>query len=139
MRKAVGKLVNINLDNVKPYYRTKGPPSHFAQIIVTDRTERLLFKKVSRFSMHGNVIYHLGTRIPAIISEEVQLLGLMVELHSLTNVLRHARPYRSRGRIVRFFCYEYPRAKFLEIGAGTGGCTQHILQALDKRGDGHNP
>ena len=62
-----------------------------------------------------------------------------MELNFLDNMLRQARSYRQIGRIVRFCCHKYPRAKFLEIGAGTGGSTQHILQALDERGDSQNP
>ena len=89
--------------------------------------------------MRGNFIYHLRTRILEIIGEEVQPLRLMVELNFRNNVLRQARSHCQIGRIVRFFCHKYPRAKFLEIGAGIGGCTQHILEALDKRGDGHDP
>ena len=148
MRNALEKLVNINLNNIKPHYRryinwikteTEGLSGHYYRTIMTDETERLLLEKVSNSSVHGSLIYDLGMRIRGIVSGEVQPLGLMVEHKFLDNVLRWDRSYRQIGNIVRFLCHKYPRAKFLEVGAGTGSCTQGILEALDDPEESNNP
>ncbi|KAM0795832.1 S-adenosyl-L-methionine-dependent methyltransferase [Usnea florida] len=54
-----------------------------------------------------------------------------METHRLSS-----RIYKHLKRIVEFYTVKNPGANVLEIGAGTGGATQTVLEAFSCKGDG---
>lgn len=52
-----------------------------------------------------------------------------------TRALRIDRSYSQIKKLIKLFAHKFPQAKVLEIGGGTGGCTQGVLEAF---GEGKN-
>ena len=95
-------------------------------------------EKVATSSVNGEMICHLGPRILAVLRREIAPLELMLENRLLAKyyieALKWGRSNKQASELVRLCTHKNPRAKILEIGAGTGGCTQVILDALGLEG-----
>ncbi|KAI5786964.1 hypothetical protein DFH27DRAFT_518306 [Peziza echinospora] len=85
------------------------------------------------------LIYNVYTRIPEILRGEVDgvqvvmvdNMALMTD--SYTRGIRHAGACRQLGNVADLLGHKNPGMKVLEIGAGTGGATQIMLDALGGR------
>lgn len=100
-----------------------------------DETEREeLIGKVSSASVDGEMACLIGRNLNAILRQQVAPLELMLKDHLLHRYYKHAlridRCYAQVRHLVSLFAHKNPRARVLEIGAGTGGCTQIVLEAL---------
>lgn len=76
----------------------------------------------------------IGRQIPAIIRGELHPLELMTEGELLqryyTEVRQAVNSYRHLRRVIELYAVKQPGARVLEIGAGTGGATVHVLDGF---------
>ncbi len=93
-----------------------------------------LAEKAKASSVNGQMVCRLGPQIVAMLRHEVTPLELMLEdklLHTYyLEAMKWGRSSQQVGELVKHFAHKNPRAKILEIGAGTGGTTTHVLKAL---------
>jgi NADPH:quinone reductase-like Zn-dependent oxidoreductase/malonyl CoA-acyl carrier protein transacylase/SAM-dependent methyltransferase len=96
--------------------------------------KEMLYDKVQRASVHGALVVKVGRNMPGILRREIAPLELMLQDQLLykfyQQALRFGRSTAHAAEVARAIAAEQPRARFLEIGAGTGGCTMPVLQAL---------
>lgn len=102
--------------------------------LATPEEKAALIAKASTASVNGEMICRLGPELTAILRREVTPLELMLEDGFLNryyeDALKLDRSTRQVGELVRYFVHKNPRAKILEVGAGTGGATTSVLTAL---------
>ncbi|KAK4227024.1 putative polyketide synthase [Podospora fimiseda] len=102
-----------------------------------------LFCKVEAESTNGEMVCRLGRSMVPILRGEITPLELMTEDGLLNRYyldgLKWGRANAKLGEFVKLYAHKHPRAKMLEIGAGTGGATTHILQGLGTAEDGNEP
>ncbi|KAI2885910.1 hypothetical protein CBS11852_8117 [Aspergillus niger] len=95
-----------------------------------------LYEKVGRTSVNGEMLCRLGPLGASFLRQEMAPLEVMLENRLLfryyLEALKWDRSTRQVSELVRLCTHKNPRAKILEIGAGTGGGTQVILEALGK-------
>lgn len=100
----------------------------------SDLEQAKLAEKAKAASVNGQMVYRLGPQIVGMLRHEVTPLELMLEeklLHTYyLEAMKWGRSSQQVGELVKHFAHKNPRAKILEIGAGTGGTTTHVLQAL---------
>lgn len=93
-----------------------------------------LLEKVSKASVNGELLIQLGKHMLPILRHEITPLEVMMEdklLHKYyVEGLGWDRSSRKVADLVGMIARERPRAKILEIGAGTGGGSRNILHAL---------
>ncbi|KAK3991082.1 putative polyketide synthase [Cladorrhinum sp. PSN332] len=99
-----------------------------------------LFRKVESESANGEMVCRLGRSMVPILRGEITPLQLMMEDDLLNRYyldgLKWGRANAKLGELVKLYAHKHPRAKMLEIGAGTGGATTHILNGLGTGEDG---
>jgi acyl transferase domain-containing protein len=102
-----------------------------------------LIEKATAASVNGEMVCRLGPHILAMLRREVTPLELMLEGKLLyryyVEALKWDRSSRQMGELVKHFAFKNPRAKILEIGAGTGGTTTYNLNALGTDDSGIGP
>ncbi|KAL2167896.1 hypothetical protein VTG60DRAFT_683 [Thermothelomyces hinnuleus] len=89
----------------------------------------------------GKLIQRIGQNLPEIVRGEITPLELMMEGNLLNDYYMEMpalkdRAYRQLGKLVELYAVKNPGANVLEIGAGTGGATQTVLEGFAARGDG---
>ena len=89
-----------------------------------------LMESVKAASPHGQLLYHLDTSLPKVMRGELQPLSLLLEHQFFDNVVRWDRSSSQIAKLIDLYSFTNPRARYLEIGAGTGACTHHVLNAL---------
>ena len=96
--------------------------------------ESELIERVSDSSTSGNMVCRIGRNLVGILRQEIAPLELMLKDQLLYRYYQEAlhigSSYQQVYQIVDLFAHKNPQAKVLEIGGGTGGCTQHVLRAL---------
>ncbi|PYH88738.1 polyketide synthase [Aspergillus ellipticus CBS 707.79] len=97
-----------------------------------------LFARVAAASVNGEMLCRLGPRVAAILRQEVPPLEVMLEERLLfryyIEALKWNRAAHQVSALVQLCAHKTPQARILEIGAGTGGGTQIVLDALGKEG-----
>jgi NADPH:quinone reductase-like Zn-dependent oxidoreductase/malonyl CoA-acyl carrier protein transacylase/ubiquinone/menaquinone biosynthesis C-methylase UbiE len=105
-------------------------------------TKQRLWDLVAATSVNGEMLVRMGGNLLGILRNELTPLELMMEDKLLykfyENLLRMDRSLKQVEKLVNTFSYAYPRARVLEIGAGTGVCTRPALRALSNE-TGVNP
>ncbi|KAI5203359.1 putative polyketide synthase [Aureobasidium subglaciale] len=95
---------------------------------------RELFEIVKRSSVNGEMTCRVGEQLIPILRNKLAPLALMLEGQLLYKYyekdLRMKRSYVQVDVIMKLFAHKSPAANVLEIGAGTGGCTRTVLNAL---------
>ncbi|PYH87097.1 polyketide synthase [Aspergillus uvarum CBS 121591] len=93
-----------------------------------------LRSRVAANSTNGEMVCHLGPKLPKILRGEADPLELMMRGHLLSRyygeAIKWSRSNAQASELVRLCCHKNPRARILEIGGGTGACTQHVVDAL---------
>ncbi|KAM7203160.1 putative polyketide synthase protein [Naviculisporaceae sp. PSN 640] len=93
-----------------------------------------LFSSVAKSSVDGEMVVRIGRNLVPILRQQTAPLELMLQDQLLyryyKDALRIDRSYGQVHHLVNLFAHKNPRAKVLEIGAGTGGCTQSVLDAF---------
>jgi NADPH:quinone reductase-like Zn-dependent oxidoreductase/SAM-dependent methyltransferase len=100
-----------------------------------------LIDRVANASTNGALTVRVGQSLLPILRKEVAPLEIMLEgglLYQFYREMLHfTESTEQLAQIAKAFTREHPRARILEIGAGTGGCTGPVLTALG--GDGVTP
>ncbi|KAJ5357821.1 hypothetical protein N7541_004979 [Penicillium brevicompactum] len=100
----------------------------------SDEEKAHLFKRVASSSVNGEAVFRLGTRLIPLLTKMISPLELLMEdklLHKYyRGALKFDRCNVHLARIAEHLIHKNPRAKILEIGAGTGGTTLPILNAI---------
>ena len=99
----------------------------------TEEKSASLFEEVSN-TVNGQMVVRLGKQLVQILRQQVAPLELMLEgqlLHQYyQRALRIDRSYAQVSQLIQLFKHKIPQANVLEIGGGTGGCTQCVLDSL---------
>ncbi|CAD6566752.1 MAG: polyketide synthase [Alectoria sarmentosa] len=92
-----------------------------------------LFEEISD-TIDGQMVVRIGKQLVPILRQQVAPLELMLEGQLLykyyKGALRIDRSYAQVNQLIRLFRHKNPQANILEIGGGTGGCTECILDGL---------
>jgi acyl transferase domain-containing protein/NADPH:quinone reductase-like Zn-dependent oxidoreductase/SAM-dependent methyltransferase len=106
--------------------------SHWLDATVEERAEA--FDIARNSCCEGRMVYRIGQNLVRILRKEVDPLELMLEDDLLYDVYRDSlgndRCYRQMVSYIQKLAYKNPTLNVLEIGAGTGGATLPIIQAL---------
>ncbi|KAL2875455.1 hypothetical protein SGCOL_009367 [Colletotrichum sp. CLE4] len=96
----------------------------------------MLFDEVAAQSVNGRLLCRVGKNLSRILRRQVAPLEVMMEGNLLyefyEKALRCNRSYEQVQKLVRMYSMKHPRAKVLEIGGGTGGCTRSVLNGLSE-------
>nr|ALQ32774.1 putative polyketide synthase [Fusarium babinda] len=80
------------------------------------------------------LIQAVGENLPAVVRKQTTMLEHMVKDDMLNRIYKFGLGFERAnvylGRIAKQVAHRYPRMNILEIGAGTGGATQGILESL---------
>ncbi|THC89225.1 hypothetical protein EYZ11_011331 [Aspergillus tanneri] len=95
--------------------------------------DRSLQTHVEALGAVGKIIYRIGGQLTKIILGEIKPLelitadGLLDKFYQENSI---KRCYAALARYVNCLREKEPNLKILEVGAGTGGATKHLLEAL---------
>lgn len=96
--------------------------------------------KVEKASVSGALSVRVGKNLARIMRREIAPLELMMQGQLLYKFYHDVQSFKnSAGHAAALVCGiadEKPRLRILEIGAGTGGCTIPVLQALNSENGG---
>jgi acyl transferase domain-containing protein len=99
-----------------------------------EEEKRHLFDIVGLSSVNGEAVCHLGTHLLSILTQKATPLELLMEgklLHKYyRGALKFSRCNIQLAKLAKHLIHKNPRAKILEIGAGTGGTTQSLLEVI---------
>ncbi|KAK1988400.1 type I polyketide synthase [Colletotrichum cereale] len=103
--------------------------------------KRALFDNLERGGASEQLTARVGAKLADIVCGRVTPLELMMEGGLLNTYYMElpklkARSYKHLSRVVELFAIKNPGAKVLEIGGGTGGATQVVLESFGARGSG---
>lgn len=87
---------------------------------------------------YGILLRPIGESLPQILRQQIDPLSVMVQDDRLESYYRTWEPikqsYQQAAVIIKLLGYKNPHLNILEIGAGTGGATLPILEALSENG-----
>ncbi|KAI1098441.1 putative FSP1 [Jackrogersella minutella] len=85
-------------------------------------------------SMNGETVCKIGPNLTALLRREKAPLELLMEdnlLHSgFENRIHPKRSLVQLAKMLHYVIHKNPRARILEIGAGTGATTRHVLEEI---------
>lgn len=89
----------------------------------------------------GKLTVRVGRQLAAIFRGKVTPLDLMMEDNLLNQYYMEvprlkSRTYKHLAKVMELYAVKNPGAKVVEIGGGTGGATQTVLEAFGAKGDG---
>ncbi|CAJ2514336.1 Uu.00g024550.m01.CDS01 [Anthostomella pinea] len=98
-----------------------------------------LFDELSRGDASGQLLVRVGAKMAEILRGHITPLELMVEGDLLNKYymelpMLKSRSYKHVAHLTRLFAVKNPGAEVLEIGGGSGGATQVILDAFGAGG-----
>lgn len=93
-----------------------------------------LIQKIEKTDYEGQLLCRMGRNLIRVLRKEVEPLALMLQDELLYNYyassLGIATSYAQLGKFITLLINKNPDLEFIEIGAGTGGATVPILNAL---------
>ncbi|KAI0109091.1 putative polyketide synthase [Nemania sp. FL0031] len=99
-----------------------------------DGVKHMLMDRVEKASVNGELAVRIGKNLLSILRREVTPLELMLEGQLLyryyQQMLHFPRCASQAAKVVRAIADENPKIRILEIGAGTGGASLPVLDAL---------
>lgn len=103
--------------------------------------KQMLNDELSGDDTSGRLTVRVGQQLANIIRGHIMPLELMMEDNLLNEYYMdiprlRLRTYKHLKQIVELYAVKNPGANVLEIGAGTGGATQTVLEAFGSKGDG---
>ncbi|KAI4863957.1 putative polyketide synthase [Hypoxylon rubiginosum] len=105
----------------------------FDSPVVREKMEKLV-SKIEGTDYEGQLLCRMGRSLARILKNEVDPLAMMLENELLynyyANSLGIATSYAHLQKYISMLSHKSPSLKYLEIGAGTGGATVPILNAL---------
>ncbi|KAI0506887.1 putative polyketide synthase [Xylaria bambusicola] len=104
----------------------------------SEGVKHMLMDKAEKASVNGELAIRIGKNLLPILRKEVAPLELMLEGQLLykyyQQLLHFTRCATQAAKVVRAIAEENPEIRILEIGAGTGGATLPVLDALSADG-----
>ncbi|KAJ3580034.1 hypothetical protein NPX13_g526 [Xylaria arbuscula] len=104
----------------------------------SEGVKHMLMDKAEKASVNGELAIRIGKNLLPILRKEIAPLELMLEGQLLykyyQQLLHFTRSAEQAAKVVRAIADENPDIRVLEIGAGTGGATTPILEALSADG-----
>lgn len=101
---------------------------------VSPEEKQAFTTKVRAENPNGEMLYNIGSKLVDICRGKVSPFELIEETQLLyrfyTESLKIDRSRQQMAELVRLFGLKNPQAKILEIGAGSGAATLHVLNAL---------
>ncbi|KAM7223551.1 hypothetical protein V8F06_001025 [Rhypophila decipiens] len=101
---------------------------------VQARLARLKESLSSPDDYEGQMIMRMGQALPMVLRQELDPLSLMMDNGLLHDYYRVAlgvkQTYPQVAEYIKILSHKNPNLEYLEIGAGTGGCTAPVLDAL---------
>ena len=98
-----------------------------------------IMEEVRNSGFEGQLLHHVGQKLPWILTNQAEPLSLMMEDGLLEKYLRGSprllRNYAQATRYIDLIGHKIPHMTILEIGAQFGNVTLPILQALGGVGD----
>ncbi|GME34422.1 Beta-ketoacyl synthase [Neofusicoccum parvum] len=80
------------------------------------------------------LMHAISENLVSVVRGETQILEVMLQNDMLNRFYMEGRGFRKLNdyiaRVVQQIAHKHPRAKFLEIGAGTGGTTRNIFDTI---------
>lgn len=107
-----------------------------ANITTREDMENVL-QTAQQLGVEGEMLCRVGEKLPEILTEKVNPLVLMIEddlLYRLYADDASTRCYTHMIRYVEHAVFKNPNMNVLELGAGTGGATAPLLQAIGRDG-----
>ena len=103
--------------------------------------KQMLYDELNSGDASGRLTVRVGQRLASIVRGEIAPLELMMEDDLLNQYYSELprlklRTYKHLKSIAELYAVKNPGANVLEIGAGTGGATQTVLEAFGSKGDG---
>lgn len=99
----------------------------------------LCLQKVPSAGVEGDVLSRIGSNLSSILTGEIDPLAIMLEDDLLYRMYNEddsfRQSYLQMTKYVKKLAFKKPHMKILEIGAGTGGATIPLLQALTSEED----
>lgn len=104
-----------------------------------DDQEEFILKQSSKTGAQGGMLERIGSKLESILTGSITSLSLMFNddlLEKLYGEDMMQSNYAQMAQYIKLLSFKHPRMKILEVGAGTGGATLPLLQALDDPVDG---
>ncbi|KAF5549422.1 polyketide synthase [Fusarium phyllophilum] len=107
-----------------------------AQKVWFDDTKELIQNYKRKYPEQADLklIHAVADNLVGVMTSDTQLLEVMLVDNMLSNLYTDGRAMQPLNRIVADLCqnlsHRYPRLNILEIGAGTGGTTNSVLNAI---------
>ncbi|KAI0407186.1 reducing type I polyketide synthase [Xylaria palmicola] len=103
-------------------------------LLASDEERIQLIESVRNQDFTSKMLCIIGEKIVAILRKEVMPLELMLDGGLLYDFyekdIRVQESHRQLQKYLAAYTHKNPRASICEIGAGAGGCTQAVLEAL---------
>ncbi|KAJ6030992.1 polyketide synthase [Penicillium herquei] len=104
-------------------------------------SEQRLIEQTRAQSIDGSIMCQVGDNLEAVLQGHMEPLEVLLHENLLHEYYANGfgldRVYHQLSAYLDRLVHKYPNMKFLEIGAGTGGATLPVLQALG--GNGEHP
>ncbi|KAL2813950.1 hypothetical protein BDW59DRAFT_24526 [Aspergillus cavernicola] len=128
------KLYDWMTEQLRLAREDKLGPDSSTWLGISPEEKSVLLEKMGTASVNGEMIQRLGPQLLAMLRQEIAPLELMLEDQLLMRYYAEApkwgRSNQQAADMVRLCTHKNPRAKILEIGGGTGGCTQVVLDTI---------
>ena len=112
--------------------RTVSPNKHLDRGAGTGSDSPL--EQVHHQGVEGRMLSRVGNSLTSILTGGTDPVNLVLENDLLykfyANDSSSSRSYAYISQYLKHLCFKHPRMRILEIGAGTGGATLHVLKAL---------
>lgn len=139
LKDALAAITSSEVENIQGHFKRYYAWMK-AQVInskadpATQEDKDALISKVAASSTNGKLMCNVGPHLVDILCGRVSPLELMQDTQLLhlfyAECLKLDRSRSHMAELVRLYALKNPRAKMLEIGAGSGGTTHQILEAL---------
>lgn len=139
LKDALAAMTAEEIDGIqghfKLYYAWMKSEALASQVApVTQEEKDALIAKVAASSANGALMCNVGPRLADILSGRMPPLELMQDNQLLqrfyAECLKLDRSRNQMAKLVRLYALQNPRAKMLEIGAGSGASTYPVLDTL---------
>ncbi|KAE8386150.1 hypothetical protein BDV23DRAFT_187535 [Aspergillus alliaceus] len=125
--------MNMRVQEIR---RKKGGVKAESWVNATSDSRARFLEEIKSHGDEGRLLCHVGQNLARILRQQVEPLQFMFEDgymddYYATNIQLNMS-HEAAARYMELLAHKNPSMSILEIGAGTGGSTLHLLQALDR-------